>query len=107
MSINCNKCKREIGIGLDSGRDWIVSSNSKVTLEEFVDWKRKILQELNNKTISLKHRIKVYKKISVLIEYLNELHKTYVLVPIDKAANNIAVICKKYYITVILKEIGI
>ena len=30
-----------------------------------------------------------------------------VLVPIDKAANNIAIICRKYYVTVILKEIGI
>ena len=30
-----------------------------------------------------------------------------VLVPIDKAVNNIAIICKKYYVTVILKEIGI
>ena len=76
-------------------------------MEEFVDWKRKILQEVNNKIISLKHRIKVYTTNSVLIEYLNELHKKYVLVPIDKAADNIAVICKKYYLTVILKEIGI
>ena len=31
----------------------------------------------------------------------------YVLFPTDKAANNIAIICKKYYVTVILKEIGI
>ena len=43
----------------------------------------------------------------MLLEYLNELHEKYVLVPIDKAANNIAIICKKYYVTVILKEIGI
>ena len=42
-----------------------------------------------------------------VIEYLHELHEKYVLVPIDKAANNIAIICKKYYVTVILKEIGI
>ena len=43
----------------------------------------------------------------MLLEYLNELHEKYVLVPIDKAANNIAIICKKYYVTVILKDIGI
>ena len=29
------------------------------------------------------------------------------LVPIDKASNNIAVICKKYYVEVILKEVGV
>ena len=30
-----------------------------------------------------------------------------VLVPIDKAANNIAIICKKHYVIAILQEIGI
>ena len=46
-------------------------------------------------------------KHDAVIEYLNELHEMYVLFPTDKAANNIAIICKKYYVTVILKEIGI
>ena len=40
-------------------------------------------------------------------EYLHELHEEYVLVPIDKGASNIAIISKKYYVTVILKEIEI
>ena len=43
MSVNWNKCKREIEIGLDSSIERIVSTNSKVTTEEFVEWKRKIL----------------------------------------------------------------
>ena len=45
-------------------------------------------------------------KQTEVINYLENLHKKFVLVPIDKAANNIAVICKKYYVEVILKEIG-
>ena len=32
--------------------------------------------------------------------------KKFVFVPIDKAGNNIAIICKRYYVEVILKEIG-
>ena len=104
MSINWNKCKREIEIGLDSSIERIVSTNPKTTMEEFVEWKRKILQEVNNDIISLKHQIKVQ---DAVIEYLNELHEKYVLVPIDKAANNIAIIYKMCYVTVILKEIGI
>ena len=43
-------------------------------------------------------------KQDAVIEYLNELHEKYVLVPIDKAANNIAIICKKYPVTGILNE---
>ena len=38
---------------------------------------------------------------------LNELHEMYVFVSIDKAAYNIAIICKKYNATDVLKEIGI
>src|SRR5215467_4517847 len=37
--------------------------------------------------------------------YLQELHDRYVFVPTDKASNNIAVICKYYYIKILLKEI--
>ena len=58
---------------------------------------------------SLKHRIKVRKanpvlKQDVVIEYLIELHEKYIFVTTDKTANNIAII---WYVTVILKEIGI
>ena len=45
-------------------------------------------------------------KHNLVIEY--ELHQKYILFLIGKAANNnIAIICKKYYDTVILKGIGI
>ena len=27
--------------------------------------------------------------------------------PMDKAANNIAIICKKYYVQILLKELGL
>ena len=112
MSINWNKRKREIEIGLDSAMQRIISTNPKLTTEEFVEWKRKILQEVDNEVISLKYRIKVHEtypelKQDAVIQNLNELHEKYVFVPIDKAANNIVIICKKYYVTVILKEIGI
>ena len=83
MSINWNKCKRDIEIGLYSSIEQIVLANPKITTEEFVEWKRKILLEVDSKIISPKHQIKVYKANPVLkqdavIEYLNELHEKYV-----------------------------
>ena len=39
------------------------------------------------------------------LNYLHELQSKYVLVPADKAANNIIVVCKKYYLEVALKEL--
>ena len=58
---------------------------------------------------SPKHWIKVHRTNPVLkqdpvIDYLNEPHEKYALVPIDKAATNMAIICKKYHVTVTLKE---
>ena len=58
MLISWNKCKTEIETGLNSSIERIVSTKPKVTIEEFVAWKRKILQGVDNKIISLKHRIK-------------------------------------------------
>ena len=37
---------------------------------------------------------------------LAEFHHNYVIVPIDKAANNIAIICKRFYVMRLLKEVG-
>ena len=38
---------------------------------------------------------------------LHKLHANYALVPADKAANNVIVVCKKYYIDTLVKELGI
>ena len=58
MSINWNKCKRETEIGLDSNIDRIILRNPKVMTEEIAEWKRKILQEVENKIISLNIKLK-------------------------------------------------
>ena len=38
---------------------------------------------------------------------LRRLHGDFVLVPADKAANNMIVMCKMYYIETLIKELGI
>ena len=40
-------------------------------------------------------------------ESLHKLHANYVLVPADKAANNVIIMCKKYYIDTLVKDLGI
>ena len=56
MSVNPNKCKRETELGLNSNIEQIVSTNPRIMMEEFVNWKRKILQKVDNKIISPKHQ---------------------------------------------------
>ena len=38
--------------------------------------------------------------------YLKDLQSKYVIVPIDKAANNVSIICKRFYVMRLLKEVG-
>ena len=38
---------------------------------------------------------------------LHKLHANYVLVPTDKAANNVITLCKNYYIDILVTELGI
>ena len=38
---------------------------------------------------------------------LCDLHNNYVLVPADKAPNNIIIICKRYYIKTLIKDLGL
>ncbi len=39
--------------------------------------------------------------------YVNHLHSRFVIVPVDKAANNFAIICKQFYFDTIKAELGI
>ena len=38
--------------------------------------------------------------------YLENFQKEFVLVPTDKASNNISIVCKKFYVKTLLKEVG-
>ena len=38
---------------------------------------------------------------------LDNIHKNFVVVPIDKATGNIALVCKRFYVSVITRELGL
>ena len=42
-----------------------------------------------------------------VIDQLNNLYDKFVLVPADKAANNVVLICRTYYYQCLVKELGI
>ena len=51
-----------------------------------------------------KKYIPALKDVAVLKE-LSELHNQFVLVPVDKASKNVAIICKSFYLQIIHKEL--
>ena len=76
---------------------------------DLTKWENKIVEKVSQKIEVLKTKITTRKTNPILRresvqQYLEKLHREFVLVPIDKSANNIAIICKRHYIEVILKE---
>ena len=67
-----------------------------------IQWKNK---KLKNKFKFCK--VKQMFKDPKVISCLNILQEQYVISPIDKAANNIAFMCKKFYVHVFIKELSL
>ena len=106
--------------------DWEVNlKNCKASVSKYVkkwariasvdrqvlrDWEETVHECIEQRVRCLKQRHVNRRKKHVLknrvhLDYLNKLHENYVLVPADKAANNVILVCKKYYLDVVLKEL--
>ncbi len=111
QTINYGKCQTIINESLDS---YITNLASKTnhTEEQLRIWNQAVKQKVSENIRNLKNRNKPSRTKPVLSNhevkiYLEQLKSRYVIVPIDKAANNFAFICKRFYITRLLQEIGI
>ena len=111
-TINWKKCRDVILEGVAQCLKNMASSSKNVTETDLLPWKNMILQKVDAKISLLKRKVTLNKSNPILkqpdvIQYLEQLHQKYVFVPIDKAANNVAIVCKKHYVEVILKEVGV
>ena len=107
---NLKKCKDAIISSLDE-TILKLAERYKLNVVVFMNWKNTILSKINSRIASL-HHIKPQSTKPVLKDpeakaYLDNLHSKFVVVPIDKASNNVAIVCKRFYITSILDELGI
>jgi hypothetical protein len=110
-TINWKRCRKVIEEGLDVCSSRFRTVDSDLTEEDMIPWKTEILNKVDSKIRLLRQKLKFQKLDPVLkrpdvVDYLKHLHENFVLVPIDKASSNIAIVCKRYYVEVILKEIG-
>ena len=111
VSINFSNCKTEIKNSITKfSSNWC---NKKVVpVKCFTQWITIVMAKVNKNIKDLKSTFKFSKVKQVLrnpeaISYLNTLLEQYVMCLIDKAVNNIAFICKKYCVHVLLKELGL
>ena len=93
----------------DYARRWAVREECEV--EALSGWIKAIRSLLKSRTKRLRGSMNT-KTTRVLDNpntrrHLSELHDQYVIVPADKAPNNIIFVCKQYYIDCLVKELGI
>ena len=93
----------------DYARQWAKREKEDVdTLSEWVKTVRSLIQIRINKLVgSMSTHSKSIFKDPGVAEHLSYLHDRYVVVPADKAPNNIVFICKAHYIECLMKELGI
>ncbi|XP_070575253.1 cytochrome P450 1A1-like isoform X3 [Ptychodera flava] len=78
------------------------------TLSEWVKSMRKIVRGRIGRLRShvCRRPYSVFKDPNA-VQCLNDIHDKYVVVPADKAANNIVFVCKKYYFECLIDELGV
>ena len=87
------------------------SKREHVDLKYLSEWKDQIKELVVERISSLKEKIRSSKQKILsdpdVKDTLRRLRDDFILVPADKAANNVIVVCKKYYIETLIKELGI
>ena len=86
-----------------------LSRKFNVVKEEFGLWFDAIMEKVRFKVKTLSQcqlESNDIFRCKEVVNYLKFLHERFVIVPVDKASNNFAVICKKFYIEVLMKELG-
>ena len=88
----------------------IGSKENKWNSNTFLNGKDQLKELVADRISNLKEHFKS-PKCKVLDQpdvknILHKLHADYVLVPADKAANNVIIVCKKYYIDTLVKDIS-
>ena len=96
----------------DYARRWIKREvDQDPELESLSDWVRTIRSLVQGRIHKLKNwvnsRPKSVFKDQEAVKCLSSLHDKYVIVPVEKASNNIVFACKSYYFECLIKEIGI
>ena len=87
------------------------SLKTKHPANTFINWKEKVMEKVNERIKYLTSKFEGNNTRASLCDpevksYLETLHKKFVIVTIDKASNNFAFICKKFYISKLLSELG-
>ena len=87
-----------------------IARQTKIKEDCLVLWYEVLIKKLKKRFFKLKNYEIESNDIfehDEVIQYLDELHDRFVIVPVDKASHNFAIICKAFYIKILKNELGI
>ena len=104
--IHFEKSKTYIVEGIDDSSNTI----SKISL---LEWKSTIIKQIYNKISQLKIKL-TFSKASpnslenyIIRKTLADLHQNCIVLPVEEASNNVAIIGKIFYALTLMKELGV
>ncbi|KAL5263394.1 hypothetical protein ACHWQZ_G008682 [Mnemiopsis leidyi] len=108
----CHQWKKDdVLISLEKDLDTHIAKQSerkKTPAQCFQLWKSDLLTKVRNKLAHIK--IRRFKKPVLsdrdTLAELKKLQKTFIIVPTDKASNNVSIVCRKYYHECMIKELS-
>ena len=105
------EAREEIQTGIDQFIEKI-SNDKSIHKKHVSEWKSYVTPSVNEKICTLRNKITCRSVKSIFSEHevkntLFSLKEDFVIVPIDKAANNVAFICKHFYALTIIKELNL
>ena len=84
---------------------------AKKELDTLFEWIKSTGDVLKRRIRRLKHSVNtrhesIFSDPDVVTE-LFRLHENFVIVPADKASNNYTFVCKRYYVDILIEELGL
>ena len=110
-NLTWGKIKRDLMVTVENLKNKIIDKNNG-NINDLNDWERTLKRYVNNRIRRLQstHSIEQFRygiDANLLNRQLDIIHKHFVITNVDKANNNFAFICKKFYIKKIKEELGI
>ena len=110
-NVTWRKIKRELMVATEKLKRRIAERN-KGNINDLNDWEHTLKRFISNRIGALRnsHNLEQFRygiNINLLNKQIANIHKHFVITNVDKASNNFAFICRKFYISKIKDELGI
>ena len=111
QNVTWAKIKRDITNTIGNIKNKLININNGND-DDLMDWENSLKRMLYNKIGSLQnsHNLKTFEfgiNFGLLKKQIDNIHKHFVITTVDKASNNFAFICKKFYVNQMKNELGI